>query len=161
MDKANCIAIAVDLIAKLEGFKANAYRDSAGLITIGYGTTSINEQSVSIRNYCSEGQAKYWLTERVKEDFNRLQVFCDFHDVELNDNQGAAVLSFTYNAGFSAFKNSSMATDLISNKADKVANDLLQWNKIRVNEKLVYNQGLFNRRMQEAGLFVRKINGPA
>ncbi len=161
MNKINCIAIAIELIAKLEGFKAHAYKDSTGIITIGYGTTNINGRSVSITDYCSESQAKFWLTERVKEDFNRLQVFCDFHDIKLNDNQGAAVLSFTYNAGFAAFKNSSMASDLISNKVEKVANDLLQWNKIRVNERLVFSQGLFNRRMEEAGLFVRKISGAA
>ena len=159
MDKSSCISIAVELIAKLENFRANAYRDSAGIITIGYGTTSIDGRKVSMTEYCTEAQAKYWLTQRVAEDFNQLQAFCFFHDVKLNDNQTAAVLSFTYNVGFLAFKNSSMARDLLSNKADKVANDLLQWNKIRVKEKLIYSQGLYNRRLQEAYLFSRNTIG--
>ena len=74
----------------------------------------------------------------------------------IENNQAAVILSFIYNAGWSNFITSSMATDIISGQMNKVTTDLLKWNKIRVDGKLTFSKGLFNRRMEESKCFINK-----
>ena len=89
-----------------------------------------------------------------EEDYLKLESFCIAHDLILEDNQAATILSFSYNAGWQGFLSSSMARDLISKNIEKVTTDLLKWNKIRINGNLVFSAGLFNRRMQESKCFI-------
>jgi lysozyme len=142
MNKQNVINIASDLIKKFESCRLQAYSDDAGIQTIGWGSTQV--------------QADFWLTQRIEEDYNRLDIFWHVHGITLDDNQAAAILSFTYNAGFEAFVSSSISRDLIQKRVEKVTADLMKWNKMRVDNKLVFSQGLYNRRMEESQCFVNK-----
>lgn len=148
------IDLATNLIAKLENLKLSAYPDSAGILTIGFGTTEIDGRKVTKFDHCTKEQALEWLRNRLQEDYSKLESFCAVHDVVLEDNQAATILSFSYNAGWKGFLSSSMARDLISKKIEKVTTDLLKWNKIRVDGNLVFSAGLFNRRMQEDKCFI-------
>lgn len=154
MNKQNTIELAMNLIAKLESFRAIPYRDSKGKLTLGYGATSIANRPITINDRCTEAQAKFWLQSRILEGFNRLDMFCRVNSLELEDNQAATILSFIYNVGFTGFQNSSISRDLISGQIDKVATDLMQWNKVRVNGNLVFSPGLSNRRTEESQCFV-------
>lgn len=154
MIKANTINLATELISKLEDLKLTAYPDSGGIPTIGFGTTIIDDRKVTMFDHCTKEQALLWLSNRLEEDYLKLEQFCAVHDVALKDNQAATILSFSYNAGWKGFLSSSMARDLISKKIEKVTTDLLKWSKIRIDGNLVFSAGLFNRRMQEDKCFI-------
>jgi lysozyme len=154
MNKENVLTLAENKIKPLENLKLGAYRDGAGNPSIGYGATTIDFRKVTMLDTCTEAQATQWLQEKISEDYNQLESFCRLHELSLEDHQAAAILSFTYNAGFKAFQNSSMAKDLILKRMDKLTSDLLKWDKIRVDGKLVFSAGLFNRRMQESLCFI-------
>ena len=156
MEKKITVEKAVELISSLEGFKSKAYQDGASVWTIGYGSTEIDGNKIYPSTTCTEEQAKGWLRNRVEEDYDKLDhYFCIINDVILNDNQAAAILSFCYNCGFNNFLRSSIASDLINKKYDKVTEDLKKWDEIRVDGKLTFSVGLFNRRMAEANCFIR------
>ena len=155
MDKNTTIDLAVNLIAKLEGFKEHAYQDGAGVWTLGFGQTTINDRYVKSSDSTTEQEAKAWLRERVTKDYEALDdTFCKSHNINLTDNEAASVLSFIYNVGCYNFMNSSIATDLINNNKDKVKDDLLKWDKIRTSEGLKFSVGLYNRRMAEYKCFI-------
>ena len=156
MNKEISIKKGAELIASLELFRSNAYPDQKGIPTIGYGTIKINGKSVQLGDKITQKDALDLLLKRVSHDFELLNSFCEVHKISLSDEQASAILSFIYNCGFESFCSSSMAEDLIRNEpnvAEKVASDLLKWNKIRIGENLVYSQGLYNRRLKEAALF--------
>ena len=156
MNKVNVLNIAAKFISEFESFRSSAYKDQKGIWTLGYGTIRIDSRALTFTDTCTKEQAIDWLQKRIEEDFNSLDPFFKFHDIELTDNQFAAILSFTYNAGLQSFMTSSMAKDLLSNDdnvKEEVANDLLKWCKIRVGENLVFSQGLYNRRIKEGDLF--------
>jgi lysozyme len=154
MIKQKTMALATSLISTLESLRLVAYRDSAGIPTIGYGTTQIDGRKVNMFDCCTQEQAILWLQTRLETDFEKFESFCLMHDISLEDNQAATILSFIYNAGWNGFLSSSMARDLISKKTEKVTSDLLKWNKIRVDGELIFSAGLFNRRMKEDQCFV-------
>ena len=154
MQKQNVLILVENRLLKLEDLKLVAYPDSAGNPTIGAGTREIDGRKVTLQDTCTKAQAIMWLRNRIEEDYNRLELFCNMHNIELLDNQAASILLFIYNAGFTAFQNSSMAKDLISGQVDKVVTDLLKWDKITVDGKLVFSPGLLNRREEEAKCFV-------
>ena len=155
MNKQTTIPLAENLIKAREALRLVAYMDVANNPTIGWGSTTIDGKKVTMRDTCTEAQADMWLRDRIEEDYNKLELlFCHMHDVNLDDNQAAAILSFVYNCGFTAFQNSSMAKDLILGRVDKVTDDLMKWDKIRVDGKLVFSPGLFNRRMEESKCYI-------
>ena len=152
----NAISLANDLISRLEKFEQNAYLDGAGIPTIGFGTTSASGIiKVSLGMTCTHEQAKTWLSLYIKKDAERLVAWCLKNVVELAaDNEAAAILSFTYNASFSAFVGSSMAKQIKSGNFQAAALAFERWDKIRINGKLTFSKGLFNRRMQEENCFI-------
>lgn len=156
MQEQNTQNLAENLIKVRESLRLVAYKDGADIPTIGYGATTIDGRRVTMLDTCTREQALMWLRNRIDEDYKKLELFCNMHDINLEDNQAAAILSFTYNAGFKAFINSSMGKDLILGRIDNVSSDLLKWDKIRVDGELTYSPGLFNRRMQESHCFINE-----
>lgn len=80
------------LIKEYEGFEAQAYLDTGGVPTIGYGHT----RGVTMGQTCTPEQAEVWLEadlESAEKDVQRLV------KVPLTDNQYAALVSFTFNLG--------------------------------------------------------------
>ena len=63
------------------------------------------------------------------------------------------LVSFVFNVGESAFKNSTLLKYL--NKGDilKAKDQLLLWNKVTVNKKKIVDKGLANRREKEYEIF--------
>ena len=154
MLKQKVIQLSTDLILKLENLRLSAYLDSAGNPTIAVGETEINGRKVTLSDHCTKEQAHLWLNNRLELNYEKLESFCLTHDIELEDNQAATLLSFIYNAGWAGFLSSSMARDLMNKNKQKVTSDLLKWNKIRIDGNLVFSAGLFNRRMQEDKCFI-------
>ena len=156
MNKEISIKKGAELIVSLESFRSNAYLDQKDIPTIGYGYIEVNGKPVQLGDKITQKDAFDLLIKRIRQDFELLNSFCEVHKILLSDEEVSAILSFIYNCGFESFCSSSMAEDLIRNEpnvAEKVASDLLKWNKIRIGENLVYSQGLYNRRLKEAALF--------
>lgn len=153
MNKQHVIDEAVEIIKIFEGYRGKSYQDQAGIWTVGYGMTQIDCRNVNENDTISEDQATFWLHERVTEDYNKLELFCSVHDIEIPDNQAESLLSFVYNIGYNAFLKSSVARDLIEKKFSMIPDDLMKW----VNVAGKINDGLVNRRKQEAAIFERDV----
>lgn len=136
-------------LAKLkqwEGLRLAAYRDSAGILTIGYGHTSDAAMKVVAGQTITEGRADELL--RIDLDDAEEAVSAKVK-VTLTDNQFAALVSFAFNVGITAFAKSTLLRKLNKGDYAAVPSELARWNKS--GGKVV--QGLTNRRAAEAGLW--------
>lgn len=131
-------------IKEFEGFSAKPYRDSAGVLTIGYGTTKDADKYSSI----SKVQADLLLRRDLAQFEATLNNYIAARGYELTQNQFDALLSFLYNVG-SIRSGSNLDAAIREGKPKVVAANL---------EKYVYAGGqklggLVKRRKYEAYLF--------
>lgn len=133
-------------IKQWEGLKLSAYRDGGGVWTIGYGHASDSVFQVGPGQHITEDFAEKLLRHDLAEA--QLAVAAAVK-VALNDNQFAALVSFCFNVGSTAFRKSTLVKKLNSGDYDAVPFELARWNKD--NGKVV--KGLTMRRAAEAGLW--------
>jgi lysozyme len=112
----------VDLVKEFEGFRPTAYICPAGVLTIGYGTT----EDVSIGDEVTREEAEEMLMEDL---LSASKAIDDLVDVELTQHQYDALVSFVYNVGREAFKNSTLLRLLNAGNYDGAAKQLPRWNK--------------------------------
>lgn len=132
----------LELIKKWEGCRLNAYQDTAGIWTIGYGHTEGVYKGMVI----SQQQAEDYLTADCQIYANCVDsaLYCPFTK-QLNDNQRDALISFTYNCGAGSL------TRLCKNRTvQDVPKHILAYCNDVAGHKL---QGLLNRRKEELDLF--------
>ena len=79
-----------------------------------------------------------------------IECVSNFVDVDLTDDQYAALISFVFNVGCGAFRNSTMLKLINSNMIESAAQQFMRWNK--AGGKVV--KGLTNRRAAERDLFL-------
>lgn len=138
------------IIAQFEGLRLKAYQDTAGVWTIGYGTTKNPDTGQKIKegDTITKAKALDWLkkdTAAFKTGVEKLV------KVPVNDNQLAALTSLAYNIGLTAFSRSTLLRYLNSNVAkEQVAAQFLRWN--RSGGQIV--RGLTIRRKLESDLFL-------
>ncbi|MFK8182957.1 MAG: lysozyme [Phormidesmis sp.] len=132
------------LIKSFEGLRLKAYRDAVGIWTIGYGTTRGVQPGMEI----SEAQAEAFL----QEDLARFeQAINSAVTAPLNDNQFAALVSFTYNVGSGALRSSTLLRLLNAKEHVRtVADQFPRWN--RAGGRVL--AGLTRRRNAERSLFL-------
>lgn len=141
---------------KLDG-DLNAYQDSAGIWTIGFGSIYNYDLNRPVKkgDVITKDKAIQWLKREIKEKTSELKKLIL---VPVNQNQFDALTSFVYNIGVSAFKKSTLLK-LLNQNADKivVADQFLRWNKAKDKKtgKLVEVRGLTNRRKLERELFLK------
>lgn len=131
-------------IKEFEGFSAKPYRDSAGVLTIGYGTTKDADKY----NTISKVQADLLLRRDLAQFEATLNNYIANRGYELSQNQFDALVSFLYNVG-SIRSGSNLDAAIRQGKPKVVAANL---------EKYVYAggqklNGLVKRRKYEAYLF--------
>ena len=132
-----------------EGLRLKAYRDQAGVLTIGYGHTSVSgEPEVKAGMVITEQQAELILKQDLAKFEFRVNTLVK---VPLTDNQFAALVSFDFNTG--ALHNSTLLKKLNKGDYDAVPVELARWVKATVNGKKVTSRGLVNRRSAEIGLW--------
>ena len=144
----------ISLIKRFEGLELEAYQDIAGVWTIGYGHTGSDvEPGMRI----SEREAEELLKRDLKPRENAVDRLTN---VSLNQNEFDALVSFVYNVGENAYKNSTARRRL--NNKDRVgaAEALTWWNKATVNGVLREVTGLTRRRAAERALFLEPVNPP-
>ncbi len=140
------------LIESFEGLFLTAYHGAAdrpGLLSLGYGhTDAAGPPTVTAGMTITKEQADAILCtdlSKVEADVESLV------KVPLNDNQFAALVSFAFNCGSTALKNSSLLRKLNAGDYDSVPESLMAW--VNANGKRV--QGLVRRRVAEGELWSR------
>lgn len=138
------------LIQQFEGLKLNAYKDSAGIPTIGYGNiTYIDGTKVKMGDSITHEKAdqtfKYYADKFAKEVDKYVLA-------SVNQNQFNSMVSFAYNIGINAFKNSTLLKKVNNNSCDPtIKNEFLRW--VNAGGKRI--QGLVNRRIKESELYFK------
>ena len=139
----------LDLIKQFESFRAAPYLCSAGVPTIGYGTTVYSN---GIKVKLSDQK----ITQQLAESFLQHHVNAIEKDVSklvkvtLTQNQFDALVSFAYNVGIGAFGDSTLLKLLNAGDIDNASKQFERWNK--AGGKV--SNGLIRRRNAEKALFL-------
>ena len=141
---------AIDLIKKYEGFRPQAYQDSVGVWTIGYGTTRINGEPVKAGMTITEDQAIQLVQQEVNRLWSQIESIVK---VPINDNQMNALVDFAYNLGFNALKTSTLMKKLNAGDFTGAANEFGRW--VYAGGKVL--PGLVKRREAERQLFLQNV----
>ena len=145
----------IALIKNFEGLRLLAYRDSAGVWTIGYGSTRYHDgKAVKPGDkLANQEQADALLANTLSQYTDAVN---ELVQVPLAQNQFDALVSFTYNEGTGALKQSTLLHKLNNNDYSGAADQFLVWDKItdpRSGEKIV-SSTLADRRSRERALFL-------
>jgi lysozyme len=135
-----------DLIRLFEGFRDKAYPDpgtGAEPYTIGVGHT----HGVKEGDTCTKEMADGWLIEDCMKAEQCIQ---EFVEVDINQNQFDALVSFIYNVGEGNFRASTLLKLLNDSKYEAAANQFGRWDKAAGHVM----GGLTIRRNAEAKLFL-------
>lgn len=134
----------IEFIKEWEKLRLVAYQDGGGVWTIGWGHTEYVEPG----DTCTEQEAEEFLRQDVQEAAGAID---DFVDVEMTQPMYDALVSWAYNCGREAVKNSTLVRLLnAGHSKEVVAAQLPRWNKD--NGKVV--PGLTRRREAERVLFL-------
>lgn len=137
------------LIKQWEGLRLEAYKDTIGVWTIGYGHTSTaGKPFVHKGMIITEKQAEEILSRDLRQFENAVAKNVT---VSLTDEQFAALVSFCYNVGIVAFCKSTLLKKLNNNEYEAVPAELQKWTK--AGGKRLH--GLVHRRAAEAGLWAK------
>ena len=118
----------IDLIAQFEGFRSKPYLCSAGVVTIGYGTTFyLNNKKVTMFDApINESEARKLLSIVANKFGQQIQEVTR----ELTQNQFDAVVSFVYNVGPANYRKSTLLKKININPFDvTIAFEFSRWNK--------------------------------
>jgi lysozyme len=145
------------IIKNFEGLRLEAYRDVAGVWTIGYGSTRYHDgkqvKPGDVLESEVQADALFRNTLGQYEDaVNRLA------RAPLTQNQFDALVSFAYNEGTGALEGSTLLVKLNEKNYNEAAAHFLAWNKItdpKTGKKVVI-ETLVQRREEESRLFLTK-----
>jgi lysozyme len=133
-----------DIVKKYEGRKLTAYKCPANIWTVGYGETGPDiKEGVTWTIWEAEDRLKLSLAKRGEMVDNLVKV-------AITDNQRSSLVSFVYNVGERALKESTLLKLLNEGKVAEAANEFLRWNK--AGGRVL--AGLAARREEERKLFL-------
>lgn len=136
-----------------EGYRDEAYQDSAGIWTIGYGRTRNADGSpIQPGQTTSRDQEDAWFKDRVDSDRNYVIRYGQEHGYNWTPNQIDALTSFSYNLGRGGLD---QLTAGGSRTNEEILKKIPEYNK--AGGKFV--QGLLNRRNDEAAMFAGQASG--
>jgi lysozyme len=135
----------IELIKKFEGCELEAYQDSVGVWTIGYGHIKNVKEGDSI----NRDEAEHLLEEELPEYEGYIN---DMVKVPLNQCQFDALCAWVYNLGPTNLNDSTLLKLLNAGDYHLIPSQIKRWNK--AGGKTL--QGLIRRREAEALLFEGK-----
>jgi lysozyme len=143
------------IIKNFEGLRLTAYKDVAGVWTIGYGSTRYHDgkRVKPGDKLASELQADALFSNTLGQYENAVNQFVK---APLTQNQFDALVSFTYNEGTGAFRESTLLVKLNEKNYTEAAAHFLAWDKItdpNTGKKVVCDT-LVHRRKEESQLFL-------
>lgn len=138
----------IDRLKQHEALRLEPYRDQAGHWTIGYGHKLKPDE--------------WWdrITEQKAEDLLRAdlaeaeQAIADLVDVPLTQGQYDALVSFVFNVGVSAFRDSTLLRKLNTGDHAGAAAEFPRWKYVTQGGEKVVSEGLLSRREREQQLFL-------
>ena len=139
----------LDLIKKYEGLKLEPYLCPANVPTIGYGATYyLDERKVSMDD---SKITELYAEELLLSMLTRYEKGVErYVQVEINQNQFDALVSFAYNLGLGALKESTLLKKVNSNPCDEnISYQFNRWTKAGGKEL----SGLVKRRKEEGHLY--------
>lgn len=138
----------IKLIKEFEGLRQKAYKDIAGIWTIGHGHTRTAVEGMEI----SIDRAH----ELLQGDLKAAEegVFRALGDTPTTPHQFSAMVALAYNIGVNAFKGSTVLREHKMGNHDAAAQAFLMWDKATINGKLTPVAGLKRRREAEAELYL-------
>ena len=140
----------LELIAGFEGFRSEPYHCSAGVSTIGFGTTHyeggkhVTMQDKPITTKRAYEILRYEVAHHYGASVDR------YTREDTTQNQKDAMISFAYNLGVGAFKGSTLLKLHNKGKTKEAANEFQKW--IHSNGKVL--KGLVTRRQRERELYL-------
>ena len=145
------LELALKTIKAFEGCRLEAYKDAAGVPTIGYGTTRYMDAPVRISDKISQAMAEELLANDVEHLFGPGVLSLLPMATKWRPNQVAALTSFAYNLGLGALENSTLRARLLAGQDayTVVREELPKW--IHAGEAVL--PGLERRRKAEIELF--------
>ena len=145
---AAAIYIAAPLIELVEGVENRPYTDIAGVWTICSGITG---PDVVIGKTYSKSECRALLEKHVAIHSKYVEQAVRY---DIHSKTKAALISFSYNVGGSAMRNSTAIRLINRGEVIKGCKALGMWNKITKNGKKIVVKGLVNRRNIEIKLCI-------
>lgn len=135
-------AAGLQIVKESEGLRLKAYICPAGVLTIGYGSTGPHVKAGMV---ITEAQAD----DLLRDDLARFEDFVSAHCSPATDNQFAALVSFAFNLGNGALKDSTLRRKHMEGDYAGAASEFGKW----VNAGGRQLPGLVKRRQREAQLY--------
>lgn len=132
----------LEFIKQAEGCRLEAYLDSVGVPTLGYGHT----HGVKASDTCTQEQADAWLLEDLQSVYTDI---ADYVEVALTQGQYDALCSFVFNLGGSALRNSTLLRLLNAGDYEGAQKQFSRW--VHAGGQVL--AGLVKRREGEAEMF--------
>lgn len=141
--------LALDFIQGAEGVRLTAYRDSRGVWTIGWGHTGpevVEGLTITLAQAIS-----YLMMDATLAARRLATVVSDTAIQALTEHEYGALISFVFNLGAGA--SWGIWKDLNAGNLADVPNQMMLFDKTKVNGKPVVVEGLIHRRMAEVALW--------
>lgn len=132
------------IIELFEDFRSTAYQDQRGVWTCGYGHTA---PDVREGTTCTSDQASEWLAADTEHAETAVQQLVT---TEMRGHEFDALVSFVYNAGTTALKDSTLLKLVNAGKILEASDQFLIWDHVNGAP----NAGLLRRRKVERALFL-------
>lgn len=148
-------AAGMKLIKDSEGLKLTAYLDMVGVPTIGWGCTEgITKADVTNKRTITLQQAEDMLQKEILEFETGVSHWVK---VPLNENEFAALVSFSYNLGLGSLQQSTLLRLLNQDNRTDAAEEFVKWDHAGADHHEV--QALKTRRLAERALFLTPVDG--
>ena len=121
--------------------------------TVGFGTTSYDVQGLQIGHVFSEADVLQMFSKTIGRYEKAVNKYVT---VDINQNEFDALVSFTYNVGIKAFRDSTLLRLLNRHQRVLATEQFHRWNKAGGKER----EGLRKRRASEADLFATPVSAP-
>jgi lysozyme len=148
IDKIRLKNIVIEKIKIEEGFSAKPYKCMAGYKTIGYGHLIKDSEKPKLKSVSLEQADSILLS-----DFNYALSFISKKHPNIMYNEQLALAHFVFNFGEVKYNKSELPKLVEIGDTNKIKSKLLEYNKVSVNGKLVFNNNLLNMRIFEGKLF--------
>jgi lysozyme len=142
------------MIKVFEGMRLRAYRCPAGVWTIGYGHTSAAgpPQVTPGLVLADEAAAAAVFRDDIDRFEDRVETIIG--DMQVDECQFDALVSFAFNCGLGSLQSSSLLRLSKAGQFDRVPAEFLKWDKATVNGVKQSLPGLSRRRHAEAALWI-------
>ena len=134
----------IKLIKQFEGCKLKAYKDSAGVLTIGYGHT----KNVKSGQTITQEEADAFLLEDLEKFDAHVSYYDSTYNYKFNQNEHDALTSFAFNIG---------SLRGLTNAGKRTKYQIAQKIQAYVNCNGVKLAGLVKRRKAEYDLFITPV----